>query len=100
MIDNSFPQDPIIHKPTQPTSDVLSEFHGKPKTEIYVILSEDGSTILKDPGMDRPWSSPNRKFAEHHAKAIGGFAVDLMTAAMSIMRHPKNLPPGAKPNPF
>ena len=75
----------------------LGALHGKLKRDIYVILSKDGSTVLKDPGMSRPWSSPNKKLAEHHAKEMGGIAVDLETAMRAVMRHQKNLPPGAPP---
>jgi len=89
MIDNN-----IISTPDQ-----LRHFHGASASTIYVVLSKDGSTVLKDPGMKRPWSSKNKKLAEHHAKLNGGVAIDLMTACQALIRHPKNLPPGKLPPP-
>lgn len=72
---------------------------GKRPEDIFVIISKDGSTVIKDPGLGRPWSSPNRKLAEHHAKSIGRgcTVVDLATAIKSVLHHQKNLPPGLPP---
>lgn len=39
----------------------------------YVVLAEDvngNRILLQDPGMDRPWSSKNRKLADSHAQEI------------------------------
>ena len=86
-----------------PITDQLGMMHGKKKSEIYVVLSKDGSTVMKDPGMERPWSSHNKKIAEMHAKENGGYATDLITAMHAIMKHPKNQPSGTKgqvKNPF
>ncbi len=79
--------------------DSLASLHGKKKKDIYVVLSKDGSTVLQDPAMNRPWSSPIKKLAEHHAKLNNGVAVDLITATNSVVRHQKNLPPGSGPAP-
>lgn len=81
-------------------SDELNLLHGKRSGDIYVILSKDGSTVVQDPGLGRPWSTRNKKLADHHAKQIGGVAVDLITATNSVVRHQKNLPPGALPPPI
>lgn len=38
---------------------------------IYVILVENTNgdkVLVKDPGLDRPWSSRNKKLAEDHAR--------------------------------
>lgn len=80
----------------------LQEFHGtnrRGRRTIYVILSKDGSTVRKDPGLDRPWSTVNRKYAEEVAKKCDGVAVDLITACNAIVRHPKNLPKNVPPPP-
>lgn len=95
----SDPLQPPAPLPPSNNSDFLGQLHGKRKKDIYVILSRDGSTVLKDPGLDRPWSSPNKKLAEHHAKQMGGVAVDLITAIESITRHSKNLPPSMQQSP-
>ena len=79
--------------------DSLREFHGAKGTEIYVVLSKDGSTVLKDPGMDRPWSSKNKKIAEHHAKQNNGYAVDLITAMKAVSSKTINLPPSMQQSP-
>lgn len=71
--------------------------HNKRISDIFVLLSADGSTLVIDPGLNRPWSSPNRRLAEAHAKNLtkqGLFcsAVDSTTALASVLRHPKNQP--------
>ena len=68
--------------------------HGKKAQDIYVILSPDGSSVVRDPGLGRPWSSPNKKIAEHFAKGIPGDVkvVTLDVAIRSITFHPANLP--------
>lgn len=76
------------------TDELRINMGGKRPEDIFVIINKDGSTIVKDPGLDRPWHSMNRKYAEHHAKQIGHgcTVVDLPTALKSVMQHPKNLP--------
>lgn len=78
------------------TDELRINMGGKRPEDIFVIISKDGSTIVKDPGLDRPWHSTNRKLAEHHAKSIGRgcTVVDLPTALQSVLKHQKNLPPG------
>lgn len=44
---------------------------------IFVILMKDSNgrlTLLADPGMNRPWSSKNKRLADFHAKACDGEA--------------------------
>ena len=78
-------------------SDLRINVGGKRPEDIYVIISKDGSTLVRDPGLGRPWHSLNKKLAEDQAKAIGRgcVAVDLVTAIASVIKHPKNLPKGA-----
>lgn len=75
-------------------SDLRINMGGKRPEDIFVIISKDGSTLVKDPGLDRPWHSLHKGLAEEHAKRIGRgcVAVDLPTAIKSVTRHPKNLP--------
>jgi hypothetical protein len=80
-------------------TDDLRILRGGVKAEnIYVLISKDGSTVVRDPGLGRPWSTTNRKLAEDHAKRIGRDCVvtDLVTAIKSVTQHPKNLPKGLK----
>lgn len=44
---------------------------------IYVVLMKDtvgNLTLLADPGMNRPWSSKNKRLADFHAKECNGEA--------------------------
>lgn len=44
---------------------------------IYVVLMKDSAgnlTLLADPGMNRPWSSKNKRLADFHAKECDGEA--------------------------
>jgi hypothetical protein len=44
---------------------------------IYVILLRDAKgklTLLADPGLNRPWSSKNKKLADFHASQCDGEA--------------------------
>lgn len=80
-------------------SDSLAWLHGKKKRDIYVIISADGSTVMQDPGLNRPWSSPNKKLAEHHAAITTkqGYpcrAVNMELAVRTVIAHPKNQPSG------
>jgi glyoxylase-like metal-dependent hydrolase (beta-lactamase superfamily II) len=73
--------------------DSLAALHGKRPSDIYVILSPDRSTVVFDPGMGRPWSSSNRKVAEHFARTHpvkGCIVATLHEAINAIIRSPKN----------
>jgi len=67
---------------------------GRRAEDIFVIISKDGSTVVRDPGLSRPWHSPHKKLAEEHARNIGRGCrvVDLATAIKTVLMHPKNLP--------
>ncbi len=46
-------------------------------SSTFVVLMKDQKgrlTLLADPGMDRPWSSKNKKLADFHAKECNGEA--------------------------
>lgn len=76
------------------TLHTLRSIVGKKPEEIFVVISQDGSTLVRDPGLSRPWHSIYKKLAEEHAKNIGQgcVAIDLATALKSVLHHPKNLP--------
>lgn len=90
---------------SNPLSDVLGPLHGKLASDIYVLISKDGSTLVKDPGLDRPWSSTNKKVAEHMASELRRkdgvicYAITLADALPKVLYHPKNLPKGSGPLP-
>ncbi len=76
---------------------LLESYHRGHK-RLYVIVSNDGSTLVKDPGMDRPWATNNKSIADFHCKEIQKAtrkkcAVYLLEEALPlILRHPKNQP--------
>jgi hypothetical protein len=79
----------------------LCQTHGVTPDALYVVLSADGSTLLKDPGLDRAYATPIKKLAEETAALVtqDGFkcyATDFETALKSVLRHPKNQPPDRK----
>lgn len=83
----------------EPLKDILGPLHGKRAQDIYVIISADGSTCVRDPGLGRPYSNPNKKIVEHIAAGIGRGCkvVSLDVAMKSILYHPKNLPKDLPP---
>jgi hypothetical protein len=76
----------------------LLESYKRRKKALYVIMTGDGSTLVQDPGLDRPWASPNRALAEFHAKEVQKAtgrkcgAMPLDEAMALIIKHPKNQP--------
>lgn len=73
--------------------DKMGILHGKTPDTVFVILSKDGSTVVRDPGLNRPYSGTNKKIVEHIAKGIPGtVVVTLAEAIKSVTYHPKNLP--------
>ena len=72
--------------------DHLARFHGTNPRNIFVIMDKELSTVLQDPGLDRPWSNTNRKIAEHHARQVGGVVVPYDEAIRRVITHHKNLP--------
>lgn len=55
-------------------ADQITSLYDKKARDIYVIMSKDETTILKNPGLGRPWSSKVFKMAEHVAKGVGNGA--------------------------
>lgn len=88
----------ITHAPGASFSADLCRKHGKPATQLYVVLSADGSTLMKDPGLEQAYCVANKKLAEETAalarkSGYKCYACDLDTALNSVLRHPKNQPP-------
>lgn len=63
--------------------------HAKAGT-TYVVMSADRSTIVRDPGQDKPWSTKIKLRAEEVAKECGGVVETLKDALTYVMKHPKN----------
>lgn len=72
-------------------SHALPDFH-KFTRNTYVILMKDGRgklTLLADPGMNRPWSSKNKRLADFHASQCDGEARTFDEAwRLLIKEHP------------
>lgn len=69
-------------------ADQIANLYDKKARDIYVIMSKDETTILKNPGLGRPWSSKVFKMAEHVAKQVGNGAhvVTLEYAIKKLMQ--------------
>jgi hypothetical protein len=79
----------------------LCQTHGVTPDALYVILSADGSTLMRDPGLDQAYCTPIKKLAEETAALATKaghkcYATDFETALKSVLRHPKNQPPDRK----
>ena len=72
-------------------SSLPSNFHNFTRG-TYVILMKDNRgklTLLADPGMDRPWSSKNKRLADFHASQCDGEARSFEEAwQLLIKEHP------------
>lgn len=79
-----------------PTAAELSQLNLITSTEasksktVYVVVSADKSTVMKNPGLDEPYNTTNRKAAEAVAREAGGHCVPLREAIHLIFQHPKN----------
>ena len=61
---------------------------------VYVVLMKDDAgnpTLLVDPGLDRPWSSKNKRLADFHAKQCNGEARTWQEAFDILKKHTPNL---------
>lgn len=75
----------------------LNAFDAHPqRNRLWVVMDKDRSTVLKDPGLNRPWSNLSRKRAEAVAKEVGGVAELLTEAIKYVMQNPRNWPGNAK----
>jgi hypothetical protein len=59
----------------------------KAQTTYVVLLKHQGKlTLLVDPGLNRPWSSPNKKFADFQATACDGMAETVENAWALLLK--------------
>jgi hypothetical protein len=57
--------------------------------QVFVVMVRDkhgNPTLLFDPGMDRPWSSTNKKLADFQASACGGETHTVESAWSILLR--------------
>lgn len=57
-------------------------------------MDKERSTVMKDPGMERVFSTQNKKFAEQIARESGGVIETLRDAIKLVAKHPANRPRG------
>jgi len=55
-------------------ADVLTKIYDRKASEIFVIMNKEETTILKNPGLSRPWSSLSFKQAELTSREVGSGA--------------------------
>ncbi len=46
----------------------LSQLYDRKADSLYVIMDDKHTTVVRDPGLNRPWCSPNAKLAELTAR--------------------------------
>jgi hypothetical protein len=71
----------IVASPSQFTPEdlegCLARLHDRKADEIFVIMNKSRTTVLKDPGLGRPFSTTLRKRAEQVQREAGGVVVTL-----------------------
>lgn len=64
--------------------------------ELLVIMDADRSTVMKSPGLDKPFSTTNAKYADYVARQMlveHGFkcvVVPYLDAIQFVIKHPRN----------
>jgi hypothetical protein len=53
----------------------------------YCVMNKERTTIVKDPGLNRPFHTPHKNRAEQVANQVGGVAETLHDALQYIMNH-------------
>jgi len=54
--------------------DYITRIYDRKASEIFVIMNKEETTILKNPGLGRPWSSLSFKQAELTSREVGSGA--------------------------
>ena len=55
-------------------------------SSLYVVVNKDGTSCLKDPGLNRPFSTANRKYAQLVASEAGnGASVLTLNEALNLI---------------
>ena len=49
---------------------LMADLYDRKSSELFVIMDAAKTTVVKDPGLGRPWCSPNHRIAESHARTI------------------------------
>jgi len=83
---DSNPQDTARALREIPT-ELLANLIERKGTELYVVITKDGRSVLKDPGLNRPYTVPQKKMAELVAREADGVVVTLGEAIDILTRN-------------
>lgn len=72
---------------TQMSDAFLTYLIEKRGQNLFVILNRAGTSCLKDPGLNQPFSTSNRKQADLIAKESGGVVVTLSEGLNILTRN-------------
>lgn len=64
-----------------------AEFASKFAKSNYCVMNAKRTTVIKDPGLNRPFITPHKNRAEQVAKGVGGVVETLHDALQHIMNH-------------
>lgn len=70
--------------------DVLARIVDRIGGDLFVVLSDDGRSLLADPATRAPFRHNNRKFAELVAKEIGGVVTTYSDAIKTLTNKAQN----------
>ena len=89
LSDSKFESNQIISDgykvPYEEAIGAFTRLHDRIASEIYVIMNKSMTTVLKDPGLNRPFSHRSKKFAESVQKETGGMVVTLEFAIKHLI---------------
>lgn len=61
--------------------------------QLLVVMDKHRTTVVEQPGLSKPFSTKNRRYAELVAKEKGGVVEPLLTALKLVATSPCNFPP-------
>lgn len=64
--------------------------------QLLVVMDKHRTTVVEQPGLSKPFSTKNRRYAEMVAKEKGGVVEPLLTALKLVATSPCNFPPDSK----
>lgn len=67
--------------------DFLTQLIERKGQQLYVVVDKRGKTVLRDPGMNRPYTATTFKQADHTAKQCSGVALTLSDAIKLLSKN-------------
>jgi len=68
-----------------PTAADFERLFDRKADQLYVVANPAKTTVVKDPGLERPFCTPNLKMAEDVARKVGGVVLTLADAIKTLM---------------